>query len=186
MHTRVATLVGPAILGLLLSLIAGNFGYLALIGVLLLLGVALDTAVYPWLLKYQPPWMTGVIAVGEFGLLLVLAALLDLGIGFVAAFFFYWVAWLMATATRIAILPIASLTYLESAGEFRHTAWSIPASQATLPVLAATGPDQAAPGPVISSAASRQSQPLAHRPAPSAIQAVPDQLRSGGAAARSG
>ncbi len=43
-HTRVSTLLLPALLGFALWLIDGRLDWLVLIGVYLLLGVALDTA----------------------------------------------------------------------------------------------------------------------------------------------
>ena len=43
----------------------------------------------------------------------------------------------MAVWTRIVILPIVSLTWIESGGEFRRTGWSHPAEQEPLPVVAA-------------------------------------------------
>ena len=42
---------------------------------------------------------------------------------------FYFAAWLLAIFTKIVVLPNLSLTYLESAGEFRTTEWSIPPSR---------------------------------------------------------
>ena len=77
-HTRVAIIVGPALLGLVLSLVTGRADWIVLIGVYLLLGVFLDTCVYSWVLKYQPPWMTGVLGLVEFGLIYVLANVLKL------------------------------------------------------------------------------------------------------------
>ena len=71
-------MVLPAVLGAILWLITGNPDYLVIIGVLLVLGAALDTAVYPFAVRWQPPWMTGVLAIFEFGLLLVLGSLLEL------------------------------------------------------------------------------------------------------------
>src|SRR3954465_13474189 len=76
-HTRTATFVLPAIFGLIVSLVTGHWDWLGLIGVYHLLGIFLDTAVYSWLLKYQPPWVGLVLALSEFGLLLVLAGILN-------------------------------------------------------------------------------------------------------------
>lgn len=179
-HTRVATIVLPALLGLIVSLITGNLDWLVLIGVFLLLGVALDAGLYSWLLRYQPPWMTGVLAFGEFALLLLLALVLGLDIPVLGAIVFYWAAWLLAIGSKIALLPIASLTYLESAGEFRRTEWSVPASQAALPVLASPAASGEEPGPVVSAASGVHAAPLERRPSPSGVQAVPaDLIRAG-------
>src|SRR4051794_41645310 len=76
-HTRTATIVLPAIFGLIVSLITGHWDWLVLIGVYYLLGTFLDTAVYSWLLKYQPPWVGFVLALSEVGLLLVLAGVIN-------------------------------------------------------------------------------------------------------------
>jgi len=50
-QTRVATLIGPVILATILSLITGNEGWIVTIGIYLLMGVALDSAVYPYLIR---------------------------------------------------------------------------------------------------------------------------------------
>jgi len=50
-HTRVATITLPALLGVILSFVTGRPGWIVLIGVYLLLGVALDAGVYAWALK---------------------------------------------------------------------------------------------------------------------------------------
>jgi hypothetical protein len=170
-QTRVAILTLPALLGALLSLITGNEGWIVLIGVYLLMGVALDAGVYSWLIRYQPPWMTGVLGLVEFGLLLVLASVLDVGLSLPEAIVFYWVSWLLAAGTRIVMLPILSLTYLESATEFRRAEWSIPASQVTLPAL----PASAEAGPLVRSASGVHPVPLERRPSPSGVHAaLPD------------
>lgn len=172
-HTRVATIAGPALLGLVISLITFNPGWIVLVGVLLLLGVALDAAVYSWLLKYQPPWMTIVLAFAEFALLLLLALILEIPVPVLGAIVFYWVCWALAIATKIALLPIFSLTYLESAGEFRRIAWSIPPAQAAVPVLASAAEARGGPGPVVRSASGAHAIPLERRPSPSAVHRVP-------------
>src|SRR3954467_2382146 len=106
-HTRTATIVLPALLGLILSLISGHWDWLALIGVYYLLGVFLDTAVYSWLLKYQPPFVAVVLALSEFGLLLVLAGILNNAKGGLShisipeAAIFFWASWSLAALTKI-------------------------------------------------------------------------------------
>lgn len=178
-HTRVATIALPALLGVILSIVTGREDWIVLIGVFLLLGVALDAGLYSWLLKYQPPWMTGVLALGELGLLFVLANLLELDLSPAEAIIFYWVAWALAISTKIAILPLVSITYLESSGEFRRTEWSVPASQASLPVLASQAEATAGPGPLVRGASGAHAVPLALKPSLSGVQAVPSRARSG-------
>jgi hypothetical protein len=175
-HTRTATIVLPALLGLILSLITGHWDWLVLVGVYYLLGVFLDTAVYSWLLKYQPPFVALVLALSEFGLLLVLAGILndtaDGGLSNVAvweAAIFFWACWILAALTKIVVLPIASLTYGESAGEFRRTEWSVPPPLEALPVLASSAEAKAGPGPVIREASGVHARPLEPLPSPSGV-----------------
>ena len=69
-----------------------------------------------------------------------------MGIG--EAVIFYWICWILAIPlTKVVLLPLFSLTYLESAGEIRRIEWSIPESQVPLPVLAAGAEAGAAPAP---------------------------------------
>jgi hypothetical protein len=140
-QTRTAILVGPAILGLILSLVTGNEGWIVLIGIYLLMGIVLDILVYPLVIKWQPPWLTFVLATVEFVILYVLSQALDVGLKPVEAIIFYWVSWVMANWTKIVILPILELTWIESGGEFRETGWSTPAEAELLPVLATVNPD---------------------------------------------
>ena len=169
-HTRVASLTLPALLAVVLSLITGREDWIVLIGVYLVLGVALDTAAYPWLLRYQPPWMTFVLALAEFGMLYVLADVLKLELSPAEAIIFYWVAWSLAAITKVVILPIASLTYLESSLEFRRPEWSIPAPQESLPVIAAADVPEA--GSVIREASGAHAAPLELHPGPSGVHQV--------------
>ena len=175
-HSRVASLIPGALFATLISLFTGNADWIVLIGVFVLLGVALDSAFYPVVIRYQPPWMTFVLAVFEFGLLLVLANILQLDLAIWSAVVLYWIVWALATTTRIVVFPIVSVTYLESAAEFRRIQWSIPASQASVPILAAPGgpgggaglfEEASAPG------ASAISQPLSKQPSPSGIHQSP-------------
>jgi hypothetical protein len=181
-HTRTATILLPALLGLIMSLIAGYWDWLVLVGVYYLLGIFLDTVIYSWLLKYQPPFVAVVLALSEFGLLLVLANVLngaaDGGLGHIAvweAAIFFWACWILAALTKIVILPIASLTYIESAGEFRRTEWSVPPPLEALPILASSAEAKAGPGPVIREASGVHARPLEPLPSPSGVHRIPPQ-----------
>ncbi len=137
-HTRVATITLPALLALVLALVDGENGWLVLVGTYLLLGVSLDALVYSWLLRYQPPWMTFVLALAEFGLLYALVGALNtVELTVPEIVVFYWVSWVLAVWTKNVVLPILSLTYLESAGEFRRIEWSVPPGLESLPIVAA-------------------------------------------------
>jgi len=175
-HTRVSTiLMGPAVLGLILTLISGHLDWIVLIGVYLLLAIFLDTAVYSWLLKYQPPWMSFVLALAEYGLLLAVTQLLEgfPNISIIEATIFYWASWILAIWAKVVILPILSLTYLESAGEFRTTEWSVPPSQVALPVLASAAEARRGPGEIVRAASGVHATPLESLPAPSGVHQVP-------------
>lgn len=136
-QTRTAILVGPALLGLILSLLTDNEGWIVLIGIFLVMGVVLDVLFYSFIIKWQPPWLTFLLAVGEFIILYVLSQVLEVGLQPAEAIIFYWVSWVMANWTKIVILPLVELTWIESGGEFRTTGWSTPAESELLPVLAA-------------------------------------------------
>src|SRR5437763_15550933 len=108
-QTRTAVLVGPAILGTVLSVATGRAGWIVLIGLLLLLGVTLDIAFYPFVIKWQPPWLTGLLGLEEFVLLWLLAHFLQLSdVSAVDTAWFYCVSWSLAVLTVIVASPIVS------------------------------------------------------------------------------
>ena len=146
-QTRVAIVIGPALLGAVLAIVFSAPGFVTIIGVYLLLGVALDAGFYSWVITWQPPWLTFVLAVGEFVLTYILAMVLDLGLAPWAAILWFWIAWTLAIWTKIVVLPLISLTWIENGGEFRATGWSIPAEQEPLPAAAPLAAPVAAAGP---------------------------------------
>jgi hypothetical protein len=181
-HTRVASIVlGPVLIGLIFTLVSGHLDWIVLVGVYLMLGIFLDTAIYPWLLKWQPPWVAFLLALAEFGLLLVLAGILNRktgglhNISIPEAIGFYWLCWVAAALVKIVVLPIANLTYAESAAEFRRPAWSIPPPLEPLPVLASSEEAKAGPGPVIREASGVHAKPLEPLPSPSGVHRLPPQ-----------
>jgi hypothetical protein len=181
-HTRVSIIVlGPAVIGLIFSLVSGHWDWLVLVGVYLMLTIFLDTAIYPWLLKWQPPWVGFILALAEFGLLLVLAGILNDKTGGLShisigeAIWFYWLCWVTASLIKIVVLPLINLTYAESAGEFRHVAWSVPPPLEPLPILASSAEAKAGPGPVIREASGAHARPLEPLPSPSGVHRLPPQ-----------
>jgi hypothetical protein len=148
-ESRVFSLIGPAILATILSLLTRNPGWIVTIGVYLILGVVLDILFYPTIIKWQPPWLTFVLALGEFVMLFALVKVLKPGlppfgdpqqlVGFDdwQPVLLYWASWVIASATRIVIFPLVSLTRLEDGGEFRRVGWSILPEHRPLPILAA-------------------------------------------------
>ena len=96
------------------------------------------------MIKWQPPWLTFVLAVGEFVITYTLAQILEVGLQPIDAVWFFWLSWTLAIWTKVVILPIISLSWIENAGEFRVTGWSVPPEVEPMPLLAAEPPG--APG----------------------------------------
>jgi len=183
-QTRVAVLVGPAILAAILSLLSGDEGWIVTIGIYLLVGVALDTTFYPRVIKWQPPWLTFLLAVTEFAIVFVLVKVLQpgqpgfgdpealLGPADAKPILLFWASWLLAVATRIVVLPIVSLSWLENGGEFRVTGWSVPPEAESLPLLAAVSPE-AVQGRLVREFSSVHEAPVQRRPPLSGAHARP-------------
>jgi hypothetical protein len=190
-QTRVAILVGPALLATILSLVTGDEGWIVTIGLYLLVAVALDTTFYPRVIRWQPPWLTFLLGMTEFVIVFVLVKVLQpgqpgfgdpdalLGPGDAKPILLFWVSWLLAVTTRIVVLPIVSLSWLENGGEFRVTGWSIPPEAEPLPLLAASSPE-AAQGRLLRELSSVHAVPVQRRPPLSGAHARPTTGRSPG------
>src|SRR4029450_642659 len=133
-ETRTFILIVPAILGAVLSIVTGNEGFIVVIGIYLLQGVVLDVFFYPYVIKWQPPWLTFVLAVGEVVITYTLAPGRDGGLKPIDALWWFWLAWTLAIWTKVVILPILSLSWIENAGEFPQTGWGGAAEGAPRPV----------------------------------------------------
>ena len=152
-QTRVATLVLPALLASALTIAYRDEGWIVTIGLYLVMGVALDVLVYQYVIRWQPPWLTGALALAEFVLLFILVKTLDPGhpgFGEPDALpgasdwhpvMLFWASWCLAIATKIAVLPLVSLSWIENGGEFRRTDWTIQPRREPLPVLAVPPPN---------------------------------------------
>jgi hypothetical protein len=182
-ETRTIILLPGAILGAILSILTNNEGFIVLIGIYLLMGVTLDIAFYPYVIRWQPPWLTFVLAVGEFVILYVLAHVLKVGLSNIDAVWFYWVTWTMAVWTKIVVLPLFSLSWIENGGEFRFTGWSTSPELLPTPV-SVIGAQEAASGPpplaIEFSSVKGVPEELRKLPPPSGVRRVP--LDLGGSA----
>lgn len=179
-ETRTAILVGPALLGLILSLATDRPGWIVLIGIYLLVGVTLDVLFYPNVIKWQPPWLTFVLGAGEFAIVYVVAQVARVGLSPVDAVWFFWTSWVLAVWTRIVVLPLLSLTWIEDGGEFRRPGWSITPERE--PVAALGVADVAAqegPPPLAREFSTVFELPpeLRDLPSPSQVFTVPAELR---------
>lgn len=125
-ETRGFTIIGPALLSVALWLITGSPAWPELIAIYLGQGWALDTMLYAHVIRWQPPWLTGVLGAGEFVIVYVLAHALSLQLSNLDAVWFYWVSWTLAVCTKIALLPLLRVTWLEDGGEFRRIRWTVP------------------------------------------------------------
>jgi hypothetical protein len=148
-ETRTFTLIGPAILATIISLATHNEGWIVAIGIYYLMGVALDLTVYARFITWQPPWLTFVLAVFEFVLLFTLLKILEPGhapFGTPAddaivgrddwrPIALYWVSWVIADWTKIVVLPLVSLSWVENGGELRQTGWTIAPQYQPLPMI---------------------------------------------------
>ena len=134
------------------------------------------------MIKWQPPWLTFVLAVGEFVITYTLAQILKVGLQPIDAVWFFWLSWTLAIWTKVVILPIISLSWIENAGEFRVTGWSVPPEVEPMPLLAAQ--PAGAPGEIRLvrefSSVNQIPAELRDLPAPSGVHQAPAARRRAG------
>ncbi len=175
-QTRWAILIVPALIATAISIATGNEGWIVLIGVYFVLGVALDIILYPLIIRWQPPWLTFVLALAEFVLVYILAHVLKVGLTNVEAVIEFWCAWVIAIWTKVVILPLLSLSWIENAGEFRSTDWSVAPEYQPLSVSVFQPPDASSPVPHLAREFSSVHQvpaELRNLPSPSGVHRVP-------------
>jgi hypothetical protein len=120
-HTRLAALIGPFVLTCVLVLLTGERDYFELFVVMAGSGLALELGVYGWLIRYQPRWLTVLLAIPEFMLIMWLMRLSTFATGLSAsqAAGLFLVAWLISWLTLQIVLPLVRPRWVEDGGEFR-------------------------------------------------------------------
>lgn len=151
METRVAILTGPLLLSLLLWLVTGSPAWTELMGLFLAQGWVLNALFYPSVIRWQPPWLTAVLGLGEFVIVYVLAHACRLDLPNADAIWFYWVSWALAASTRIVVLPLLRLTWLEDGGQLRSVCWTVPPKREQYEVTGATPVEAELAGAALSS-----------------------------------
>jgi hypothetical protein len=184
LQTRTFSLILPAIIAAIISVIDGNWGWIITIGIYYLMGCVLDIVFYPYVIKWQPPWLTFVIAVGEFVLLFVLVKVLEpggpgfgdpdsaIGADDWKPIALYWWSWVIANWTKVVVFPLISLSWVENAGEFRIVGWPVPPEMEVLPIVAAV--DSPGPGQLVREFSSVHKIPEGAKPALSGAHRRPD------------
>ncbi len=179
-QTRWAILILPAIIATIISLVTQNPGWIILIGIYFVIGVVLDTVFYPFIIRWQPPWLTFTLATGEFVIVYVVGKVLHVTLTPLEAILLYWLAWWMAIWTKVVILPLISLSWIEDAGEFRSTGWSVEPAFVPLPVTAFPAQPSTGGPPALarqfSSASIEIPEELRRAPSPSGVFQTPTGL----------
>jgi len=116
-ETRLAGAIAPVLVAAVLSPILHKWWPLELVGLMLLIGLALDVLAYHWLLPYQPGWAAVPLGLLELGLTLGAVRLLELGAPLRPALVFFAGTWLLAQLLAHAALPLLHLTWPEDGGE---------------------------------------------------------------------
>lgn len=116
-QSRLAAAVLPLLAACVLALVERSWWPLELVGVMVVVGVALDAGVYHRLLAYQPGWAALPLGLLELTLTFAAARALDVAAPLEPALALFAGAWLVAQVLAHAGLPLARLTYAEDGGE---------------------------------------------------------------------
>lgn len=100
-----------------LAIVLGEWWPLALCGLMVAAGLALDVIVLDRFLTYQPGWAALPIGLAELGLTMTLARLLDVTPPLSAAIAFFAGAWLLAQILGHGVFPLVHHAYADDGGE---------------------------------------------------------------------
>ena len=116
-ETRLAAALLPFLFAAVLSPLLHAWWPLELVGVMVVVGLALDITLYDRLLSYQPGWAALPLGLLELGLTMGAARLLELNAPFWPALALFAGSWLVHQVLAHAGLPLLRLTWPEDGGE---------------------------------------------------------------------
>jgi hypothetical protein len=116
-ESRLAAALLPVAVAAVYSLAVERWWPIELVGLMLVVGLALDAAVYHQLLPYQPAWLALPLGALELAATMALAIGLGLGAPLAPALALFVGAWLVAQLLAHAGFPLAHLTYTDDGGE---------------------------------------------------------------------
>jgi nitrous oxidase accessory protein NosD len=117
LETRLAAAVLPFLVAAVLALLLHKWWPLELVGLMVSIGLVLDTAVYHRLLPYQPGWAAVPLGLLELALTIGAARTLELNAPLYPALGLFAGAWLLHQVLSHAALPLLRLTWTEDGGE---------------------------------------------------------------------
>ena len=132
-ETRLAAAVLPVVVATVLSPLLHKWWPLELVGLMLVIGLALDVALYHRLLPYQPGWTAVPLGLLELSLVMVAANALELNAPLRPALAFFAGSWLVLQLLAHAGLPLARLSWPEDGGELGRPGLAL---SATAPLAA--------------------------------------------------
>jgi Right handed beta helix region len=114
---RIESRLGSAVPALVLALALHRWWAIELVALMVVLGLALDVAVYHRALPYQPGWFALPLGLGELGLVYLAVRGFGIMAPLAPALLLYGVAWLSAQIFGQGLFPRLRLEYGESGGE---------------------------------------------------------------------
>jgi nitrous oxidase accessory protein NosD len=137
LETRVAVSLIPLLVACALAFGVHAWWPVELAGIMLVVGLAADAALYHRFFPYQAGWLALPLGLAELGVVMGLAIPLSVDAPLVPALSFFAAAWLLAQILGHAVFPFRHVSYGEDGGELGSAGPTVAA--AALLVLAAAG-----------------------------------------------
>lgn len=96
--------------------LTGNPAYLAVAGIAAVSGLLLES-LWGVIITYQPGWLTYLLAFTEFGVIITIAALLNIPLTMTQAVMFYLAAWIPIQLFLLYLLPVWVPRWGDNGGE---------------------------------------------------------------------